>query len=327
MAGKRDHSQSTKLPRISCITEPRSYFSGGRGELQFGYAEVSIPDRHRRGRLEQPPWYLPLVKEKPGHHVALLDLTVVREGQFSDHVRTAAGSGGMQQVLVFIHGYSVSFESAARRVAQLCYDLQFRGIPVLYSWPSTGRWYSYTVDEANVESTVADFLRFMALIRSLLPGGKVHLLAHSMGNRLLRDYVEQAKGEGEERAARLGEVIMAAPDVDAQVFRNTRPVAWETADHFTLYASSRDWPLRLSKLVHGYDRAGDSGDKLVIIDRVDAIDATRVGTSLFGHSYYCDAASILSDVFLLLRQGLAPGERPALAERRRDQAVYWEYLA
>jgi esterase/lipase superfamily enzyme len=125
---------------------------------------------------------------------------------------------------------------------------------------------------------------------------------------------------------KLGEVVMAAPDVDTKVFRNTTSAAWEAGEHFTLYASSCDWPLRLSKMIHGYDRAGDSGDKLVIVDRVDSIDATRVETSLFGHSYYGDASSILADLFLLLHHRFAPANRPGLRPRYRDDGQNWEFL-
>jgi esterase/lipase superfamily enzyme len=307
-------------------TEPRHFFSGSRGDLHFGYAQVSIPDRHHRGRLEQPPWFLPLVKQQPQHHVALLDLTTLEEGHFAVHLRAATANAVPQSALIFIHGYNVSFESAAQRTAQMCYDLQFNGIPILYSWPSTGRWYRYTVDAANVESTASNFRHFIDIVRSALPAATLHLLAHSMGNRLVRDFLEQSITNVGRNAARLGELVMAAPDVDATVFRNTRPAAWDNAEHSTLYASSRDWALRLSKRIHGYDRAGDSGGKLVIVDKVDAIDASLVETGLFGHGYYGDASSILTDMFLLLHHRFAPSKRPSLRQRQRDDRVYWEFL-
>ena len=73
-----------------------------------------------------------------------------------------------------------------------------------------------------------------------------------------------------------------------------------------LYASSKDRALGVSKRIHGYPRAGDSGDGLVVLPSVDTIDATDVDTSLVGHSYYGDNRSILTDLFTLLKHGNAP---------------------
>ena len=48
---------------------------------------------------------------------------------------------------LFIHGYNVTFEGAARRTAQMAYDLGFNGAAVFYSWPSQGTPTAYTIDE------------------------------------------------------------------------------------------------------------------------------------------------------------------------------------
>jgi esterase/lipase superfamily enzyme len=36
------------------------------------------------------------------------------------------------EALVFVHGYNVNFNDAVRRAAQIAYDLEFAGIPMVY---------------------------------------------------------------------------------------------------------------------------------------------------------------------------------------------------
>jgi hypothetical protein len=76
--------------------------------------------------------------------------------------RTEQSSG--RQVFVFVHGYNVAFEDAARRTAQIAYDLAFSGVPILYSWPSGGQPHRYPVDEANVEWSIQHFKDFLKML-------------------------------------------------------------------------------------------------------------------------------------------------------------------
>jgi esterase/lipase superfamily enzyme len=53
---------------------------------------------------------------------------------------------GKKSAFIFVHGYNVTFEDAARRTAQMSYDLSFDGAPVFYSWPSQGSLGDYLKD-------------------------------------------------------------------------------------------------------------------------------------------------------------------------------------
>ena len=89
----------------------------------------------------------------------------------------------VQEALVFIHGYNVSFENAVKRTAQIAYDLQFPGAPVCYSWPSRGGLADYTRDENQAEWTVVHLHTFLQELVQQSGAKSVHLIAHSMGNR------------------------------------------------------------------------------------------------------------------------------------------------
>ena len=123
-----------------------------RDRLSFGIAEVSIPRDHRMGRLEAPSMWRLYVSD-PSLHVVLLDISRTPEDEFYTDLTTKVQSSLSKEALVFIHGYDNTFENAARRTAQIAYDLGFDGAPILYSWPSAGRAADYPADEAAVEWT------------------------------------------------------------------------------------------------------------------------------------------------------------------------------
>jgi len=75
----------------------------------------------------------------------------------------ASGHGARKPgVLLFVHGYNVSFEDAARRTGQLAYDLGFEGPTVFFSWPSRGSVTAYTrradraVGHPDLKSVLSD---------------------------------------------------------------------------------------------------------------------------------------------------------------------------
>jgi len=144
-----------------------------------------------------------------------------------------------------------------------------------------------------------------------------------MGSRLVAETMASLVPPADPDAARLRQLIFAAPDIDAATFKDFAAVFNAKADRITLYASSDDLALRASKLVHKYPRAGESGLDLVIVNSIDTVDATTVDTSLLGHSYYGDNRSVLADLFELIRRGSPPQERFGLVPKERYGSRYW----
>src|SRR5690606_11246730 len=123
---------------------------------------------------------------------------------------------------------------------------------------------------------------------------------------------------------RFREIILAAPDIDADVFRDQlAPALAQAGERVTLYASSKDLALRASKEVHGYARAGDSGQGIVIIEGVDTIDASNVDDSILAHSYFVESIPVIRDIAQMLRKQLAPDDRATLRRVRSGDGVHW----
>lgn len=307
-------------------TNPDEMFGVNRSNITYGTCEVSIPRDHRMGELEAPSiWRLEFL-EDPAKHVVLLSTAITSKDRFFADVAARVRDSEGSNTFLFVHGYNVTFEEAARRTAQITYDLAFDGAPVFYSWPSRGTISAYTVDEQNIQWAQANLRSFLDDFFTRSDAQNVYLIAHSMGNRALTRAVASLLADKPVLRSRLKEVILTAPDIDAEVFkRDIAPALTATGRPVTLYASSEDRALAASKTVHGYPRAGDSGQGLVVIRGIETIDATRVDTSFIGHSYFGEARSVLSDMFYLIRDGKRADERFGLRPVDGQAGRYWEF--
>jgi len=299
----------------------------GRG-VELGTCEVSIPKEHQVGVLESPSIFKLEVRETPERHVVLLDVERLPEETFYTALSERVARSPAKDAFVFVHGYNVSFEDAARRTAQIAYDLDFPGAPIFYSWPSQASLTGYTVDETNVEWTVPHLREFLVALVERTGAEHVHLVAHSMGNRAVAGALRGLSYRRDVKQPMFNHVVLTAPDIDADVFRrDLAPRIVKTAERVTLYASSNDKALSYSKTVHGYPRAGDTGDYLVVVPGIDTIDVSAVDTSLFslGHLYYGSNQTVLADLFDLIRKAKPPEQRRWLRPELLGSLKYWVF--
>jgi esterase/lipase superfamily enzyme len=261
--------------------------------------------------------------EDPEKHIVLLSITRDPENEFFPALSELVTKSTNKEAFVFIHGYDVTFADAARRTAQLAYDLGFDGAPIFYSWPSKGELKDYPADEASVEWSTPHLKSFLENIATMSHARTVHLIAHSMGNRALTAALNEISKEHAGVPAMFKQVFLAAPDIDVGVFKHLAQSFPLMAERVTLYASSKDDALIASKKFHDYPRAGESGTIIALAPRVDTIDATAVDTQFIGHSYYGDNRSILSDIFYVIRDGKPPSERFGMRPNNPSKPTYW----
>src|SRR5262249_29828768 len=111
---------------------PARYYCGTRGPRSFGIARVSVPIIGRdKGELPAPSWWKLQFSEDPEKHVILVGVQALEKNQFVDQLHDSLAAADERDVLIFVHGYNVSFEDAARRAAQLSVDLNFGGRTLL----------------------------------------------------------------------------------------------------------------------------------------------------------------------------------------------------
>jgi esterase/lipase superfamily enzyme len=221
---------------------------------------------------------------------------------------------------VFIHGYNVTFDDAMRRTAQISDDVKFQGASILYSWPSRGQTLSYTWDESSVAWSVTHLETFLIDLRKRTGVKKVHIVAHSMGNRVLVGALERLALRFPDQQPMFGQVVMAAPDVDTDEFvkRYASSVS-SCATRATLYASSGDRALLASMKLHGYRRLGLTSSPQPTFAGIDVVDVSPIDTSVLGHSYYGSHPLMLQELRALIDSGSGPIDRQWLVTAQGSQ--------
>ena len=305
----------------------RVFYGTGRGDLQFGYADVTVPETHKEGELETPSRWtlltLDVRSDKAKRRFVLLQsVQPLPRDRFLEALKAHMGRAPSRDLLLFVHGYNNSFEDASRRVAQLVYDLDFDGTPLLYSWPSAESTAGYTVDEAAVGISGRRLAEFLQVVAAEAGASRVHLIAHSMGNRALLDALTMylARRTPANPGAPLGQIVFTAPDVDRDLFVDAVRDLDGAGDRLTLYASNNDRALQGSELLHGAPRAGLAGDRLVLLDGLDSIDMSAIEADMLGHSYFADDTGAMYDLFRLLWRGDPPPRRCGMEPLRAPKA-------
>ena len=312
---------------------PADYYGKARGDLQFGYFDVTIPAAHRAAELEtQPRWadYVFDAGELRSRYVLLDHVVPLAKDDFVRNLQAQVNSSPSKDLFVFVHGFNNTFEDAARRAAQLAYDLDFDGTPVLYSWPSQGSPTAYAVDEAAVGISGRKLAEFLEIVVAQSGAAHVHILAHSMGNRALIEALQTflARRAPKDRQHIFGQIVFTAPDVDRDYFVDAIRSLERAADRVTLYASNNDYALRSSQLLHGAPRAGTAGDVIIKLPGVDSINMSAVPADMLGHAYFAANAGAIFDVFGLLWRGDPPPRRCGMSGRSAGAGVpVWVFHA
>ena len=303
-------------------------FGFKQGTVSFGTADVSIPVTHQTGHLEAPSQLVRIkFLENSKKHVIVLDVIPTDKDLFIQQLEARVSKGNRSEAFVFVHGFNVTFEDALRRTAQMAFDLGFDGAPILYSWPSRGSPLplGYTADSQTVEWSRQILREFISELLVKSSAQNIYLIAHSMGNRPLVTALLSLFNEQPSLRNRIKEIVLAAPDIDANIFkRDIAPGLVKAGRPVTLYASSVDMAMRLSQIVSAGPRAGDSGDGLVVIDGVETIDASKVDVGFLGHSYFADTREVMTDLQVMFDQGLRAGQRAGLRQVLSSRP-YWEF--
>jgi esterase/lipase superfamily enzyme len=233
-----------------------------------------------------------------------------------------------KEVYVFIHGTGSDFASPTYVMAGLWHFMGRAGVPVVYTWPSSGSGDSlggYDYDRESSEFTVFHLKYFLRLLAACPGVEKVHLIAHSRGTdtalAALRELnIElRASGRNTRQVLKLGCCVLAAADMDLEVSsqRVSAERLMRVPEQMVLYVSPTDLRLRLASYFFGSrDRLGQShvGDKtprrtelLAHLPDIQFIDARVAGSWRGSHFYFYSHPAISSDLILLLRDGRGPG--------------------
>jgi esterase/lipase superfamily enzyme len=301
--------------------------------LHYGSCVVHIPKSHEFASLGSHP-IVRIFKRVTGQpadeKLKLLAIETGTKESFVNDLRESlrAQKESERDLVLFVHGYNVDFESAALRTAQIGRDLELSGPMLFYSWPSKASLSGYGADEETIGRTLPKFVRFLQLLISIPELGAVNVIAHSMGNRLFQRAMQLFAFREQASDRRFGHVVLAAPDIDRETFRQAAQdyaqLKANSERRTAVYFNKSDVAVGLSQWIHQEARAGTQGGAFSNTDSILWIDSL-FRLDWLGHGYFASAAPVLKDMKALLLENKAPTQRqPPLTPIPSDVPQYWE---
>lgn len=207
--------------------------------------------------------------------------------------QAAAESFRGRETLLFVHGYNQTFEAASLDAARLSNGIAFKGNTALFAWPSKGGLLDYGYDRESALLARDPLVDLMAKSLQDPFGARLHVVAHSMGTHLtleaLRTYRDR---HGEAGLERLGALVFAAPDIDADVFRSGLDHIGPWREKLTVITATNDRALDISRRISGNNRVGALPREELEALGVRVIDATEFATGLVRHDVFVANADV-----------------------------------
>jgi esterase/lipase superfamily enzyme len=293
-----------------------------------GRVLVRVPEAHRFGEIGNNFWKRLLRFDLRDDRLRIQSIEQRERDAFFTEIHEAMGAarddGSQPHALFFLHGFNVSFEDAAIRAAQIGCDLKVPGATAFFSWPSRGSVTAYPADEATIEASERAITNFLVDFTANCGAEKVHVIAHSMGNRGLLRALQRIAANAETRGkVKFGQIFLAAPDVDRDLFLDLAQLYPEHAERTTLYASARDLAVHLSWKLHDAPRAGYFVPHTVV-SGVDTVTVPDFDIDLLGHGYFAQAEALLHDIHDLMRHSEAPKSRQRIMPAVHDGLSFWK---
>ena len=297
------------------------YFSGTRGDLSYGVAEINIPPGHVMGEHEEASLLKLEWENEAGKHIKLHDVLTLNSNTFTARLGRAIEASPGNKVMVFVHGYNEPFPETSKRVAQFSDDLKFTGPVILFTWPSQGSLTGYVTDETNAEWAESHFIETLTMLLEQVPTHSIYLVGHSMGNRIIGNAMVTLSGDRlESDLIRFREIIMIAPDIDVGIFKQYLPLIRPLARNMTVYVSSNDSPLALSRQVHGYPRLGEAGNHLEGLTDIEIIDLSDIPVRVpSGHVYHLYQSLVTEDLDQIINENKTAAQRRNLKQVSENQ--------
>lgn len=283
-------------------------FSGGRSpDLHFAHVDMTVPAIHKTGEIERRKKNQ---RADPAKFFVAADVAGYQDEEAFSRALRADIASHEGRALVFIHGYNTSFDGAVYRMTQIAHDAKYSGTPVLFTWASGGKTVDYVYDNNSATAARDQLERTLRLVAA--SGAKrVDIIAHSMGNWVTMEALRQlAITNDRDLGGKLGDVVLASPDIDVDVFKTQMRRYGKPDKPFILFVSGDDRALRVSGLIAGnrprlggYEDAADIASYGVV-----AVDLTKVDAGdRLNHAKFADNPTLVTLLGERLRQDSSLG--------------------
>jgi esterase/lipase superfamily enzyme len=202
----------------------------------------------------------------------------------SDLVQATSG----RDVLIYVHGFNTTFETAALDAARLSDGIRFQGETMVFSWPSKANLLDYGYDRESAmwsRDALTDVLDALVASPTI---GRVHIVSHSIGTMLTMEALRQLYARRADTAAdKIGAVIFASPDIDVDVFSSSVEHIGPLARKVTVIVATTDRALAVSGwLAGGVSRVGAAEKEQLERLGLNVIDASKQGWGIINHDLF-----------------------------------------
>lgn len=199
-------------------------------------------------------------------------------------------------VLVYVHGYNIGFDRACRDGARLARQTGFEGRFLLFSWPARTTVVTYRSDGKRLAASMPALFDTLNELASRYGAGRVNVVAHSMGSRVVVESIEALLPREEP----FGRLVLVAPDIDRELFVEILPDLKSLVSEITVLASDRDRLMALSRTVNFGARLGQADG--LDIEGIEIVDVTEIAdyAGPVGHVYHLtdpEVGQILREIF------------------------------
>lgn len=266
-----EHHVFVATTRRASTDQPRIVYGGDRSpNVAYASVDITVPKIHETGKIERAKGRAP---SDPAKHFTARSVSFYKEPrQFENAVNADVVRHDGQRILVFVHGFNNGFDDGVYRITQIVNDTGYVGTPVLFSWASAAKTTGYLYDKESANAARDDLeatLRMLARSKAK----SIDIIAHSMGTWVTMETLRQLAIVGDrDLGGKLGNVILASPDIDVDVFKKQMQRYGKPDKPFVILLSDDDRALQLSTFI--------SGDKPRVGDYTDTADLVSLGVTV-----------------------------------------------
>jgi esterase/lipase superfamily enzyme len=307
--------------------------------LRFGLFDTDIEPSLGIGMLVDPTdWF-------QNEEIRLREVRALEEAAFVRQLSDQVRASRHRSLLVNVNGFRERFPSALRKTAFLAHVLDIDSPLLVFDWPgdqgSSPRGYRRAQQLARESGE--ELARVLELVIREVQPERLWLVANSMGGEV----VVNAFGLLHERPGlsdaetEIEHVVLTAPDVSHDEFgaRFSDEIGALTR-HLTVYVSSNDRALLMSRVLNRGRRLGEStvdpgnpdqSDEAARVleledadpQRVSLVDVTPVNRTRNFHNFSLETPEFFDDLFLRLRNFDPPHSRLQYRVKTPRGTEYW----
>jgi len=235
-----------------------------------------------------------------------------------------------EDVLIFIHGYHSDLDNAVETLKKL-HEAYVKNPKspikhlVLFSWPARRAILKYRDDARDAVKSGYALARCVSKLKEFFQdyfvkrgrkmcNQKLHIMCHSMGNRVLESMFWQLREIGVEINSIFGEIVLVGADIDYDTFERPKPFyrLIDICERIHIYFHRHDQALGISELTkNAFNRLGRWGPKntMDLPDDVYQSDVSDIGDDIgfkndvVNHWYYFSSPSVVQDITEVLGGG------------------------